>query len=167
MNLAYSSAHMGSPANRSSIIAMRAAGSGGARPPPRPVSVAAAVATSDGNAGDLAMCDSRAARSCRCRTTVGSSWGAVRSRAQTRHASALNLSAAVSTGSTQGNAATSGSPFCASATREQMARASGRKAGDRKSSQSAGRAGDWQPDRNGSDRRNPPFSGGTSLSVPL
>lgn len=63
---------------------------------------------SGGNSGFLITCGASAARSCKWRTTVGSSPFAFRSRMAARQARALILSAAVSTGATQGKASISG-----------------------------------------------------------
>ncbi len=60
---------------------------------------------------------------------IGSSFSELRSRTQTRQARALSLSAAVSTGSTQGKAATSGAWPCTCAISERIGRSIGGRAG--------------------------------------
>jgi len=64
----------------------------------------------------------------RCRISVASSPIAPRCRVRTRQVSALSLSAAVSTGSMQGNASTSGGWCCAIAISDWIGRAMGGRA---------------------------------------
>ena len=95
---------------------------------PLPAGIAGAAArTSSAKRGAETTCRSSAARSCRCRMIAGSSPARVRSRARTRHASALSLSAAVSTGSTQGYDGTSGGCLCVDAISQRIGRATQRR----------------------------------------
>ena len=99
--VSYSVAQRRSEEIRSSIAVNNSAGSSAAcSASPRPASCARAFHKRSTNVPDCSARLLSAARSWICRTIVGSSSTLFRSRAWTREASALSLSAAVSIGST-------------------------------------------------------------------